>query len=130
LNLEFNKNETNTVKGDRRRLTQVMANLLNNAIKFTSKGNIDILVRREIEDDKLILVQVRDTGSGFDPQMMDKLFTKFSTGSFTGTGLGLYISRGIIEAHGGCIWAENNPIYKGAIITFKLPLVRDQIEKK
>ena len=124
LGLHFNKDENNIVKGDRRRLAQVLTNLLNNSMKFTSKGEIDVFVFAGSGkgDSKSVFIQVRDTGSGIDPQMIGKLFTKFITKSITGTGLGLFISKGIIEAHGGIIWAENNPARSGAIFTIKLPL--------
>ena len=125
LSLQFNKDEKNIVKGDRRRLAQVMTNLLNNSMKFTSRGKIDVSIFKECEkgNSKSVLIQVRDTGSGIDPQIFGKLFTKFNTKSLTGTGLGLFISKGIIEAHGGAIWAENNPSYTGATFTIKLPEV-------
>lgn len=124
LGLHFNKDENNIVKGDRRRLAQVLTNLLNNSMKFTSKGEIDVFVFAGSGkgDSKSVFIQVRDTGSGIDPQMIGKLFTKFITKSITGTGLGLFISKGIIEAHGGIIWAENNLARSGAIFTIKLPL--------
>ena len=64
-----------------------------------------------------------DTGEGIDPQIMPRLFTKFATKSHAGgTGLGLFICKGIVEAHGGKIWAENNKDGKGAIFSFTLPL--------
>jgi two-component system sensor histidine kinase VicK len=126
LGLHLNKCEKSIVKGDRRRLTQVMTNLLNNSIKFTSKGYIDVLVFTESSEgegnSKSIVIKVKDTGIGIDPQMIGKLFTKFITMSITGTGLGLFISKGIIEAHGGTIRAENNPGLTGATFTIKLPL--------
>jgi signal transduction histidine kinase len=82
------------------------------------------------EDDsreQAVLVSVKDTGLGIDPEIMPKLFTKFSTKSLTGTGLGLYISKNIIEAHGGKMLAQNNPDGKGATFTFTLPIVRGTI---
>jgi signal transduction histidine kinase len=72
--------------------------------------------------DGQLVVSVKDTGSGIDPEIMSRLFTKFTTKSQTGTGLGLFISKSIIEAHGGRIWAENNKDGKGATFTFRLPL--------
>ena len=75
---------------------------------------------RHIEGQLIVLV--KDTGSGIDPEIMSRLFTKFTTKSQTGTGLGLFISKSIIEAHGGRIWAENNKDGKGATFTFRLPL--------
>ena len=67
-------------------------------------------------------MSVCDSGSGVDSEMMQRLFTKFSSKSFSGTGLGLYISKNIIEAHGGKIWAENNKNGKGATFSFTLPI--------
>jgi two-component system, OmpR family, sensor histidine kinase VicK len=72
-----------------------------------------------------VIISIRDTGSGIRPEIYPKLFTKFVTKSEKGTGLGLFISRSIIEAHGGRIWAENNKEYNGATFTFTLQLVRD-----
>jgi two-component system, OmpR family, sensor histidine kinase VicK len=65
---------------------------------------------------------MKDTGTGIDPEMMSRLFRKFTSKSQTGTGLGLFISKSIIEAHGGRIWAENNNDGKGATFIFRLPL--------
>ena len=77
-----------------------------------------------LKDDiaKLILVSIRDTGAGIDPEILSRLFTKFATKSFEGTGLGLYISKNIVEAHGGRMWAENNSDGNGASFSFTLPL--------
>ena len=72
--------------------------------------------------DGQLTVSVKDTDQGIDPEIMPRLFTKFTTKSQTGTGLGLFISKSIIEAHGGRIWAENNKDGKGATFTFRLPL--------
>jgi two-component system, OmpR family, sensor histidine kinase VicK len=72
--------------------------------------------------DGQLIVSVKDTRSGIDLEIMSRLFTKFTTKSQTGTGLGLFISKSIIEAHGGRIWAENNKDGKGATFTFRLPL--------
>ena len=69
-----------------------------------------------------IRVKVKDTGPGIDPEVMPRLFSKFVTNSQIGTGLGLFISKSIIEAHGGKIWAENNSDGKGSAFTFSLPL--------
>lgn len=111
------------VEADKSRLTQVISNLLSNSIKFTnSEGSI--FVRSEKKDSHVI-VSVKDTGTGIDPEIMPKLFTKFATKSQTsGTGLGLFISKSIIEAHGGKIWGENyiHDTKKGSIFAFSLPL--------
>ncbi|HKG89865.1 MAG TPA: ATP-binding protein [Nitrososphaeraceae archaeon] len=115
------------VEADRVRMTQVMSNLLNNSIKFTKEGGGSISINTEKEDNH-ILVSVKDTGTGIDPEILPQLFSKFVTKSFQGTGLGLFISKGIIEAHGGKIWAvSNNNIIandgeKGATFFFTLPV--------
>ena len=76
-----------------------------------------------------IVVSINDTGSGIDSEILPKLFTKFArtnTTSIRGTGLGLFISKKIIEAHGGRIWGKNNyPAGKGATFGFSLPLHRE-----
>ena len=72
--------------------------------------------------DGQLIVSVKDTDQGIDLEIMPRLFTKFTTKSQTGTGLGLFISKSIVEAHGGRIWAENNKDGKGATFTFRLPL--------
>jgi len=106
------------VEADRGRISQVVSNLLSNALKFTEEGSI--LTTSEIKDDnkKAIVVSVKDTGAGIDSEILPKLFTKFASKSFAGTGLGLYISKSIVEAHGGKIWAENNSNGTGAIFSF------------
>ena len=107
------------VQADRMRISQVVSNLLSNAAKFTKKGAVYISADTE---DGHVVVSVKDTGPGIDTEIMPKLFTKFTSKSQTGTGLGLFISKSIIEAHGGRIWAENNKDKKGATVTFRLPL--------
>lgn len=107
------------VEADRMRISQVLSNLLSNAVKFTKQGTVYISVDNK---DGQVMVSVKDTGSGIDPEIMSRLFTKFTTKSQTGTGLGLFISKSIIEAHGGKIWAENNKDGKGATFIFRLPL--------
>ena len=112
---------------DKGRISQVVSNLINNAIKFTSNGTITVTT--EIinkTSSKEALVSVKDSGIGIDPEITQKLFSKFVTKSFSGTGLGLFISKNIIEAHGGRIWAVNNNSdgreEKGATFYFTLPL--------
>jgi len=109
------------IHADRIRLTQVISNILSNAVKFTKKGTVSITIKKE--NDKAI-VGIQDTGLGIDPEIMSRLFSKFATKSDTGgTGLGLFISKSIIEAHGGTISAGNNEDGKrGATFTFTLPL--------
>jgi signal transduction histidine kinase len=131
------KNVTTTIHADEARLQQVIDNLLSNAINFTNKGNIIVSSFRGTEDtngkiddsnnsDKeSIVVEIKDTGAGINPEMMPRLFEKFATRSISGTGLGLYISKSIIDSHGGRIWAYNNKDGKGATFTFMLP-----VEKK
>jgi two-component system, OmpR family, sensor histidine kinase VicK len=110
------------VMADKLRLYQVIANLLGNAIKFTQEGDISIGAR--IEDGSDIVVSVKDTGKGIESHILPRLFTKFATMSNSGTGLGLYISRSIIEAHGGRMWAENNSKGNGATFSFSLPIAQ------
>jgi signal transduction histidine kinase len=115
------------VQADRNRIAQVISNLINNALKFTSEGYVAINTEKQRERNNnnhdVAIISVCDSGSGVDPDIMPKLFTKFSSKSFSGTGLGLYICKNIIEAHGGKIWAENNNNAKGATFSFTLPLV-------
>jgi signal transduction histidine kinase len=102
---------------DRGRIIQVISNLISNALNFTRKGSVTITKRIE---DGSVIVSVKDTGSGIDPQILPRLFTKFTTRSERGTGLGLYICKMIIEAHGGKIWGGNN-VDQGATFSFSLP---------
>ena len=114
-----------TVEADRRRVEQVLVNLVANALKFTPPGG-RVLVRARVEEDELLL-QVSDTGIGIPPQAMPHLFSKFYQvdGSATrragGAGLGLYISKLIVESHGGRIWAESE-LNRGSTFSFTLPL--------
>jgi signal transduction histidine kinase len=124
------------LEADKGRLTQVISNLLSNAIKFTNQGSgtisieISTIQRQQIHNndiDKKVLVCIKDDGMGIDPGIMSRLFTKFASKSeIGGTGLGLFISKSIIEAHGGRIWAENNADGKGATFTFTLPISKQQ----
>ena len=109
---------------DRSRLSQVVSNLLDNAFKFTNEDDvIHIEVKKEfINGQKYAVTTMKDTGSGIHEEILPKLFTKFATRSDKGTGLGLFISKNIIEAHGGRIWAKNNEDGKGATFSFSLPL--------
>ena len=119
-----------SVYADKGRISQVVSNLLDNAIKFTKAGgNITIMIKKEGEaqnnNNQWVIVSIKDTGTGIDSEIMPRLFTKFATKSQTsGTGLGLYICKGIVEAHGGRIWAENNADGKGSTFYFSLPLRR------
>jgi signal transduction histidine kinase len=107
------------VDADRSRITQVISNLVNNAIKFTQEGTIAITCT---QDENEVVVQVRDSGRGIDPEIHSRLFSKFASKSEQGTGLGLFISKSIVEAHGGRIWAYNNDSYAGATFTFTIPI--------
>jgi len=111
------------VEADKNRLNQVISNLLSNAIKFTKEsGTITIRVQKKDNNDD-VLVSVKDTGAGIDPEILPRLFTKFATKSETGgTGLGLYISKSIVESHGGMILAQNNSDGKGSTFSFTLPI--------
>ena len=112
------------IDADKNRLTQVISNLVSNAIKFTNEGTIK--VTEEVKDD-MVLVTVKDTGQGIDPEIFPRLYSKFASKSETGTGLGLFISKSIVEAHGGKIWAANNDSSdgkKGAAFTFSIPLTK------
>jgi signal transduction histidine kinase len=118
------------VKADKARIAQVISNLLTNAIKFTSGGEVSVKCRREYYTDDNIesrhenaIVTITDTGSGISPDILPRLFTKFATTSKSGTGLGLFISKNIVEAHGGKMWAENNKNENGASFSFILPIV-------
>jgi signal transduction histidine kinase len=111
-----------TIQADKGRLNQVMSNLISNAIKFTEEGSIIITSKKE-ENENKVIVSVKDSGIGIHPEILPRLFRKFATKSYQGTGLGLYISKSIIEAHGGKMWAENNTDGKGAIFYFSLPMI-------
>ena len=130
------------VEADGERITQVVSNLLSNALKFTQEGEIRITAyitrgheRRDYRedvgrgnntsstgDDEKVIIRIRDSGVGISPDIQPKLFSKFATKSFDGIGLGLFISKNIVEAHGGKLWGENNADGKGATFGFSLPI--------
>ena len=110
------------IEADKIRLYQVIANLLGNAIKFTREGTITFSTN--VRDNNELIVTVKDTGTGLHPDILPRLFTKFATKADTGTGLGLYISKSIVEAHGGRMWAENNSDGIGAAFSFSLLLTQ------
>jgi two-component system, OmpR family, sensor histidine kinase VicK len=118
---------------DKSRIAEVISNLLNNAVKFTPKGTITIDVKEHKTGDKnsnnrnWVIVTVKDGGQGIDVNILPKLFTKFASKSYHGTGLGLFISKGIAEAHGGKIWDENNIDRIGATFSFGLQLILKMI---
>ncbi len=128
INFECSSSDDDCVIfADRNRISQAISNIIGNAVKFVSdKGTISIdISKRKSNSDlsgNLVVVSIKDNGSGIDSEMLDKLFTKFTTKSFQGTGLGLYLTKSIIESHGGHIWAENNRNKKGATFSFSLPL--------
>ena len=126
-----NNNNKIIVEADKNRLCQVISNLLNNAIKFTDEGSITVIVgTKKINNNNSnkVIVSIKDTGTGIDSEILPKLFTKFATKSpiAGGTGLGLFISKSIIEMHGGSIWAfnndEKNKDDRGSTFTFSLPV--------
>ena len=120
---EYSRVNNIIVNADKNRLNQVISNLISNSIKFSQGewGIISITTKKE-QDSKTVTINVKDTGKGIDPEIIPRLFTKFATKSETGTGLGLFISKSIVEAHGGRIWAENNKDGKGATFYFTLPV--------
>ena len=109
------------VEGDKARISQVLLNLLNNATKFTKEGKIIITVLMK-KDRKEVVVSISDKGNGIDSEVMNHLFEKFISKSDSGTGLGLYISKNIVEAHGGKIWASNNLNGIGSTFSFSIPV--------
>jgi signal transduction histidine kinase len=129
------KEDVLLVEADKGRLTQVISNLLDNSLKFTKptirirkegdgggdreeKEKITVTTERK---DNQVTVSIKDTGPGIHPEILPRLFTKFASKSFAGTGLGLYISKSIIEEHGGKIWAENSSDGRGATFSFAIP---------
>ena len=137
------------IQGDRIRLIQVISNLIDNAIKFTKQeeggeggsgggGTISIIVDKKRKEniinndnnntnegkkEEKVIVSIKDTGTGIASEILPRLFTKFASKSYKGTGLGLFISKSIIEDHGGKMWAENNADGKGATFSFSLPIM-------
>ncbi|MFL6368641.1 MAG: sensor histidine kinase [Nitrososphaeraceae archaeon] len=120
------------VEADKGRITQVISNLLSNAIKFTNEDSrtifIDVSTKQQIHNnsiDKKLILSIRDNEAGIDRDILPRLFTKFASKSeIGGTGLGLFISKSIVEAHDGEIWAENNLDGKGATFYFSIPVSR------
>ena len=124
VTIQYNPKKDIVVYADKGRISQVISNILDNAIKFTHKGKITISAHVNNNNTEVIVV-IRDEGTGIDNEISSRLFTKFATKSEKGTGLGLYISKSIVEAHGGKIWAKNNIDDKGATFGFSLPLNQD-----
>ena len=114
------------LQADKSRIAGVISNLLNNAIKFTPEGTITISIDKDEtakNEQNWVNINVRDTGQGIDINIFPRLFTKFASKSYNGTGLGLFISKGIVEAHGGKIWAKNNVDGVGATFSLSLPVI-------
>ncbi len=118
VNLKFEYPGQLFIMADKERIAQAVTNIVNNAVKFTEKGTIHVLLKSE---PNRIIVSVNDDGPGIDPEIMPNLFTKFTTKHHSGTGVGLYISKKIIEAHDGQIWARNRSNGNGSIFAFSLP---------
>ena len=110
------------VRADKSRLFEVLSNLIGNAIKFTDSGGTITVSAEKTATKNEAIISIKDTGKGIDKEILPRLFTKFASKSDNGTGLGLFLSKGIIQAHGGKIWAENNNEGKGATVRFTLPL--------
>jgi signal transduction histidine kinase len=126
LFIENESDQTVEISADRTRLRQVMINVINNAIKFTEKGKISM---RVVPQDENVLITVRDTGIGVPPDKLEAIFQEFtqvdvsSTRKAGGTGLGLPISRRLVEMHGGRLWAESTGIDgEGTTFFVELPI--------
>lgn len=128
-NNKYDSNGAPIVDADKDRITQVISNLLGNAIKFTSNqeegGSVSVTLEENHNNLEEVIVNIRDTGEGIHQEILPRLFTKFATKSFAGTGLGLYISKSIIEEHGGRMWAQNNSDGQGATFSFTLQLMNN-----
>ena len=124
VKIEFVPIQKVDIIADKEKIFEVFANLVNNAIKFTKQGTITIILKKEAKTNQAT-VTIKDSGPGIDPEIIPHLFSKFRTKSDKGLGLGLYISKNIVEAHGGKIEAYNNPNSKGATFIVTLPLKLD-----
>ena len=122
-----------SIYADKNSISRVISNLIDNSIKFTSEeeGTGEVIISINIEKEEFhkdgntkenVVVYIKDMGNGIDVEILPRLFTKFVSKSFHGTGLGLYISKSIVEAHGGKIWGENNKDGRGATFGFRIPL--------
>jgi signal transduction histidine kinase len=121
VRIDFRSSGRINIIADKEKIFQVFANLLNNAIKFTNEGTIKISVKEKEKTNEAV-VTIKDSGPGIDPEIIPHLFSKFKTKSEKGLGLGLYISKNIVEAHHGKIEAYNNPNSEGATFVVTLPL--------
>jgi light-regulated signal transduction histidine kinase (bacteriophytochrome) len=121
----FNLQPLPMANGDRSMLRQVFANLLANAVKFSSRQASPAIVVKGWSDEYACTYSVQDNGVGFDPQYADKLFRVFqrlhSEEEFEGTGVGLALTQRIVQRHGGNVWAEGAP-GAGATFYFSLPI--------
>jgi two-component system, OmpR family, sensor histidine kinase VicK len=124
------ENEPIVVFADPEKLIQVILNLLSNAIRFSPENgrvkirvSVDNAEKKKEKKIKLAIVSIEDEGPGLELDLIPSLFKKFVTSSQKGTGLGLFISKSIVEAHGGRVWAENNPNGRGAMFSFSIPMV-------
>jgi signal transduction histidine kinase len=118
--------DNSLVNADKGRLIQVLSNLLDNALKFTKEGDI-VITTQKLKDNQELMISIKDSGTGIDPEILPQLFKKFATKSEQGTGLGLFISKNIIEAHGGTMWGENNSESNGSTFYFTLPTWKSDI---
>ncbi|MCC2630858.1 MAG: sensor signal transduction histidine kinase, partial [Candidatus Paceibacter sp.] len=126
LNFSYDEDKNYMTVGDLGKLKQVIGNIIDNSIKYTPKGHIDVAVVKPTENK--ILIRVSDTGVGINPNVIPKLFQKFSRASnanevnILGTGLGLYVAKQMIEAHKGRVWAESEGEGKGSKFYIELPV--------
>lgn len=137
LNYNFDRNKSieivfnssskpNMIFADKTKMYQAINNLLTNAIKFTDKGKITITLENKlINNKKYVVVKIKDMGKGIDQEILHKMFDKFTTKSDTGTGLGLYITKKIIEMHGGTLKGYNNVDEIGATFEFTIPIEKE-----
>jgi two-component system sensor histidine kinase VicK len=121
------------VEVDEERLTQVIDNILDNAFKFSyANGSVTVTLEKQgtqRQGQQHAVINIKDIGTGIDPEISPRLFSKFATKSHKGTGLGLYISKNIVDSHGGNLYAINNPDGKWATFTITLPLLTNSKNK-
>jgi signal transduction histidine kinase len=129
VSIYFNPTEKILLYADKKRISQLMINILNNSLNFTKEGSIIVESTTNPKKDELI-VSVKDSGSGIDSSIISRIFSKFTSMSDSGLGLGLFISKGIVDAHSGTIEAHNNASTKGATVTFTLPLSEETTVQK
>lgn len=116
--------QVHEVKANKLQISMVLSNIIDNAINFISAKQKGLIIITVEQKGKTVHVHIKDNGEGIHPEILPRLFTKFATKSFYGSGLGLYTCRKIIHLHHGGIWAINNPkLERGATFSFSLPLV-------